>query len=82
MTKRNGQLLSESPEVSVRLSNFEYDKIDLGQFTLTQYGIPEPEGTTVLKRPVPYWLLGTIAGGVFVVIGIYLRRKADGATLE
>ena len=82
LTKRNGQLLSESPEVSVRLSNFEYDKIDLGQFTLTQYGIPEPEGTTVLKRPVPYWLLGTIAGGVFVVIGIYLRRNADGATLE
>lgn len=72
-----GQPPSAPPELLVRLSDFEYNKNHLEQFTLTHYGIPEPDGTTVLGRPIPYWLFGTIAGGVFLAIGMYLRRNAD-----
>jgi len=60
-----------------KLSNFEIGRNSKEQFTLTNYGIPEPEGTTVLGRPIPYWLLGTIAGVVFLGMGLYLRKRSE-----
>jgi hypothetical protein len=61
----------------VKLGNFQFGKNDPAQFTLTHYGIPEPEGTTVLGRPLPYWLLGTVSGVGFLALGVYLRRRSE-----
>lgn len=60
-----------------KLSNFQFGKNEMAEFTLSHYGIPEPDGSSVLGRHQPIWLLGTVAGAFFLAIGIYLRRRAN-----
>lgn len=51
-TKSSGKT-RQLPDNWYKLSNFEFGKIRMDQFTLSHYGIPEPEGATVLGRPLP-----------------------------
>lgn len=74
---QSGNTSSDSPEIWVKLSNIEFNENSTKEFTLSHYGIPEPEGTTMRGYPIPYWLVGIVAGAGFLALGIYLRRRAD-----
>ncbi|MCU0713441.1 MAG: hypothetical protein MUC43_15385 [Pirellula sp.] len=76
-TLNSGETSTDSPEIWVKLSNIELNKNSTSEFTLSHYGIPEPEGTTMRGYPIPYWLVGIVAGAGFLALGIYLRRRAD-----
>jgi hypothetical protein len=47
-------------------------------FTLSAFGLPEPPGTTVLQKGLPYWAVVTAGGVLLVGIGIYLRNRRIG----
>ncbi|XZE19237.1 hypothetical protein SH449x_004552 [Pirellulaceae bacterium SH449] len=68
---------SISPDIWVKLSDIEFNKNTTKEFTLSHYGIPEPEGTTMRGYPIPYWLVGIVSGSGFLALGIYLRRRAN-----
>lgn len=51
-TKSSGKT-TQQPGYWYKLSNFEFGKNTMGQFTLSYYRIPEPEGATVSGRPLP-----------------------------
>jgi hypothetical protein len=72
--------LGEKVGQEFKLSNFQFGKNEMPEFTLTHYGIPEPVGSTLLDASLPYWLLGTVAGGLFLAIGIYLQKRSERST--
>ncbi len=47
-----GETIKTSP-VTLKASNYHFENRDIEEFTLSHFGFPEPEGTTLLKKPVP-----------------------------
>ncbi len=66
-----------STNIVLKANNYRFESRDIEEFTLTHYGFSEPEGSTVLGRPVPFWLLGTLAGTGFLGLAIYLRKRGS-----
>lgn len=52
----------------------------LREFTLSNFGMPEPPQTTVLNSVLPYWIFGTIGGACLIGLGFYLRSRKTAQT--
>lgn len=52
-TEKTSQKTAQQPENWYKLSNFEFGKNTMAQFTLSHYRIQEPEGATVSGRQSP-----------------------------
>lgn len=63
----------------------EYNKpVDNQQFWLTHYGLPEPEGVTPPKKPIPLyvWLLSAAAGlGLIALVCRWLLHRRSAKTV-
>jgi hypothetical protein len=58
----------------------DYRRVDkkLNEFTISHFGIPEPPGTTLLRRGIPLWTYGTLIGAFLIALGFYLRKRSQG----
>lgn len=45
------------------------------EISLSAFELPEPPGTTFLRTPFPFWLIGSIAGTLLIGLGFYFRHR-------